>query len=267
VQWVLLVLVVGGAAAIATASGATSDHSAVAAPMSATQLATHAASGAAVDATMAARTTTTTGRRVFLRDCAWCHGGSGQGTQFAPSLIGVGKADADFYLRTGRMPLKTPDQRVQRGPVAYDGTTIRALVAYVGSLGPGEPIPEVGPGDIAHGRSLFLYNCAPCHSSSGTGVIVSGGHVAPELFDTAPTQIAEAVRLGPGQMPEFTRGDLSTKEVNDIVSYVRELGPKQNIGGNGLDQYGPIAEMLFVFLVPIPILLGVIRLLGKKAPK
>jgi ubiquinol-cytochrome c reductase cytochrome c subunit len=206
------------------------------------------------------------GRRVFLRDCAWCHGTTGQGTQDAPSLRKDGEADADFWLRTGRMPLANPDDPPKSGPPAYDSRTIDALVRYVGSIGTGEPLPPLSPGDPASGQSLFEMNCAPCHSSSGTGMILQDGTWAPELFNTGSRQVAEAIRIGPGQMPRFGDKQLDETDVDDLVSYVQQLGPRQVKGGTSLDQLGPIAEGIFLFLVPLPILIIVIRLLGKKAP-
>jgi ubiquinol-cytochrome c reductase cytochrome c subunit len=262
-QVLLLVLVLAAAAAVATLTGSVSPPPA-------------SASGAAVGSGSAGTDSpygkglVAQGKRVFLRDCAWCHGDKGEGTQNAPSIDDKGPGDADFYLRTGRMPLKSPDSPVVPGPPAYSSDTIKAIVAYVGTLGtPGQgtSVPTVEPGDAKEGRSLFLYNCAPCHSSSGTGMIVAGGQFAPELYNTKPTQVAEAIRIGPGPMPEFTSKELTDKEMQDIVSYVGQLGPQQDIGGNGLDEFGPIAEMLVVLLVLVPLMVAVIRLLGKKAPK
>jgi len=207
------------------------------------------------------------GRQVFLRECAWCHGGQGQGTRYGPDLKTAGGQGADFYLRTGRMPLRTPDDEAERGKPAYSDTTIDALVGYVDSLGIGPPVPEVKPGDLQAGRRLFLSNCAACHSSSGTGAIVSGGKQAPSLYQDGPTQVAEAVRIGPGPMPGFTEKELTDEEVDSIVTYVGDLGDRQVKGGASLDQYGPIAEGLFVWLVALPVLVIVIRLLGKKAKR
>jgi len=46
------------------------------------------------------------GRELFLDGCASCHGMDARGIpQTAPDLHGAGAASADFYLRTGRMPL------------------------------------------------------------------------------------------------------------------------------------------------------------------
>jgi len=221
--------------------------------------------GAAPRAAAPMTTTSDEGRQVFLRDCAWCHGDQGEGTQFGPTLQQSGEAAADFYLRTGRMPLKTSDQEAEPGPPAYSDSTIRALVSYVGSLGVGEPMPDLAPGDVAAGRRAFLANCAACHSSSGTGVIVSGGEDAPQLYDTKPEQVAEAVRVGPGPMPPFGKGHLSDAELADIVAYVDQLGPQQVKGGASLDQFGPIAEGAFALAVAVPLLVGVAFLLGKRA--
>jgi ubiquinol-cytochrome c reductase cytochrome c subunit len=222
--------------------------------------------GRAVAVTEPTPTDTATGRQVFLRDCAWCHGTDASGTHNGPDLVGVGAEDADFYLRTGRMPLGSPDQTVRPGPPKYDDATITAIADYIGSLG-GPGIPALGPGDIANGRTLFLENCAACHSASGTGTILTGGQRVPDLWHTAPTQVAEAIRVGPGAMPPFSEHQVSPQELNDIVAYVHQLGSPQDPGGAGLDQYGPIAEgavALFGLLLGLVI---VIRLLGRRAPE
>jgi ubiquinol-cytochrome c reductase cytochrome c subunit len=206
------------------------------------------------------------GHHVYLRDCAWCHGTDGGGSGRAPSLKTDGPADADFWLRTGRMPLASADSKVKPGAPAYDSKTLDALVSYVGSLGTGDPIPKIAPGDKAIGEDLFISNCAPCHSSSGTGMILPDGTWAPTLYSTPREQIAEAIRIGPGQMPRFSKDDIDQEELNGLVSYVDDLGSPQVIGGHPLDQLGPIAEGIFFFLLPLPLLVVVIRLLGKKAP-
>ncbi len=205
------------------------------------------------------------GREVFLRDCAWCHGSDGSGTQNGPSLEDAGALTTDFYLRTGRMPLSDPGARPERGPKAYDDRTIEALDAYVATLGEGPDDVTVEPGDAAAGRSLFLTNCAACHSASGTGMVMTGGSVALELWPTHPQQVGQAIRIGPGAMPPFTEEQLSDEEVDDVVSYVRTLGQPQVEGGAGIQQYGPIIEGLVVWLVGVPVVLLIARLLGKRA--
>ena len=87
------------------------------------------------------------GAALFLQNCASCHGPAGQGAAAGPPLLTAGAAGADFYLRTGRMPLGAPGQVPQRQDPHFDPEEIEALVAYVASLG-------VGPADPAgdHGR-------------------------------------------------------------------------------------------------------------------
>jgi ubiquinol-cytochrome c reductase cytochrome c subunit len=206
------------------------------------------------------------GRRVFLRDCAWCHGDDGAGSELGPSLKEAGPAAAHFWLTTGRMPLYSVNDEPERGPAAYPPRTIDALVAYVGTLGAGPEVPNVAPGDVYRGRSLFLYNCAPCHSSTGTGMVLPEGEPAPELYHSTPTQVAEAIRLGPGPMPPFSDKQLDKEQADAIATYVQRLGPRQDIGGNPLDAIGPIYEGIVAWLVALPLLVLLIRLLGKKAP-
>lgn len=254
-QGLLVLVVCAVAAGITALSGSAAPVRSAAAP-----------AASAAGRLSSAADTDTLGRRVFLRDCAWCHGNSGSGTNNGPSLSSAGEADADFQLRTGRMPLDSPDDQPQPGPPAYGPDTLDALVRYVGSLGTGEPLPTVRPGDVGHGQSLFTANCAPCHSSSGTGMILPDGTWAPQLYNTGSEQIADAIRIGPGEMPRFGDKQLDETDVDDLVTYVQTLGRPQVKGGNPLDQFGPIAEGIFLFFVPLPLLLLVIRLLGKKAP-
>jgi ubiquinol-cytochrome c reductase cytochrome c subunit len=208
------------------------------------------------------------GRRVFLRDCAWCHGIQAQGTSRGPDLRSAGPAYVDFMLKTGRMPLLEPDASTEPQHQKYDAATIAALVQYVGEeLGSGEPLPQLSTGDITSGRTVFLADCAACHSSSGTGTILQDGTRVPQLYDTPSEQIAEAVRVGPGEMPPFSDKTVDDQELSDVVSYVQQLGPQQVKGGHPLDQYGPIAESLLAFLIPLPLLVLIIILLGRRAPR
>ena len=44
------------------------------------------------------------GKKLFLSNCASCHGLNSEGTKAGPSLIGVGAASVDFQVGSGRMP-------------------------------------------------------------------------------------------------------------------------------------------------------------------
>jgi ubiquinol-cytochrome c reductase cytochrome c subunit len=95
------------------------------------------------------------GEHLYGQYCISCHGanaagrlnqtststgggpGRAQGQQngIGPSLQGVGALAADFYLRTGYMPLRRLGLQPRREPLFLSDHQIRALVAYVASFG------------------------------------------------------------------------------------------------------------------------------------
>jgi quinol---cytochrome-c reductase cytochrome c subunit len=190
------------------------------------------------------------GRELFLVQCASCHGLDGSGTDQGPDLRDVGAAAADFQLRTGRMPNTNPTREPESKPSPFSDQEIEDLVAYVASLGPGPPIPNVKspPGDLAEGGNLFRLNCAACHSAAGDGGALTEGRDAPDLHHIGSVQIAEAIRTGPSSMPVFGPDTFTDEQVNSIVKYVRYLRSPDNRGGLSLDVIGPITEGLVAIL-------------------
>ena len=204
------------------------------------------------------------GRRLYLTGCSTCHGPDGHGTDRGPTLVGVGAASADFYLSTGRMPLDEPRDQALRKPPAYTRAEIDHLVAYVASLGPGVEIPKVDPasGDLPTGNELYSNNCAPCHSSAGAGGALGHAVIAPNLQKATSTQIAEAIRVGPGSMPVFGPEALDEHQVASIVRYVRYLQDPRDEGGLGLGHLGPLPEGFVAWLVGLGLMLIAIRWIG-----
>lgn len=201
------------------------------------------------------------GEQLFLTSCISCHGVDGVGTPNGPPLTAAGEANADFMLRTGRMPMASSDVQPPDKPVAYTDTEIRQLVAYVGSLGDGPPIPQLDldAADVTNGGQLFRANCAPCHNASGIGGALSYGRHAPSLQETGLEQVAEAMRVGPGQMPRFGPDVLTDQEVNDIVAYVDYLQNPDDPGGLNLGYTGPVAEGFVALVIGLGALMLVIR--------
>src|SRR2546422_1415087 len=148
--------------------------------------------------TLAPTPTSGPGRYLYLRDCAWCHGAQGQGSTTGPSLIGVGASSADFMLSTGRMPIPRVEVQPRRQASPYSPAQTRALVEFVAAMGPGPAIPSVDParGSPAEGEELYQANCAVCHGAPGAGGALTNGLFAPNLRDSTPVQVAEAIRLG-----------------------------------------------------------------------
>ncbi|MCU1458488.1 MAG: cytochrome c class [Actinomycetia bacterium] len=204
---------------------------------------------------------------MYLRDCAVCHGARAGGTPSGPSLRGVGAASVDYWVSTGRMPLSSPHETPRRHKPKYKPALEHALVQYVARLGGGGPaIPDVvvTPALVPPGGVQYRLNCAACHSWAGTGGALL--HVqAPPLKPATPTQIAEAVRTGPGNMPAFGRAALTPKQLNGVVAYVRYLDHPVDRGGNPLWYLGPFAEGAVIWILGIGVVLLVIRVIGTRS--
>ncbi len=204
------------------------------------------------------------GRTLFVEGCASCHGQDARGTDRAPDLHGVGALSADFYLRTGRMPLAVPGEEPLRTEPLYSEEEIQALVAYVASLG-GPPVPAVDPaaGDLSEGERLFTLFCAGCHGKLAKGGVVTGA-IAPSLDELTPVQVAQAIRIGPFVMPPFDEELIDQRQLDSIVAYVEKTKNPDNRGGWDLGGIGPIPEGMVAFFIGLLALLIVSRLLGER---
>jgi ubiquinol-cytochrome c reductase cytochrome c subunit len=203
------------------------------------------------------------GAALYAASCASCHGVRGEGTPNGPALTNVGAAAVDFMLRTGRMPLSAPNQPARRGRPVFDDPQIQGLVGYVSSFGPGPSIPPVDVSDgtdLAAGRAQYVATCAACHGAGGSGDAVGGGAIAPALLDTAPQQVGEAIRIGPGQMPAFSSDQVSDAELSQIAAYLQFLRtPAASPGGEAVGGVGPVAEGFVGWIVYLGGLLLVTR--------
>jgi ubiquinol-cytochrome c reductase cytochrome c subunit len=207
------------------------------------------------------------GRALYEANCSTCHGLGADGTENGPSLQGVGPASVDFMLRTGRMPLANPADQSVRGEPKFTPAEIDALIAYVASIAPGgEPIPTVdtSAGDLALGAEVFLNNCAGCHGAGASGDSIGGGQIAPSLDPADPTEIGEAVRVGPGLMPRFGPETIDQHELDSLAAYLVWLRDNGDEGGLQLGRVGAVAEGLIAVVVGLGILILVLRLTGAK---
>jgi ubiquinol-cytochrome c reductase cytochrome c subunit len=218
------------------------------------------------------------GYALYGANCASCHGSRGQGmpappnargtggiSGSGPSLRGSGARAADFYLRTGYMPLRSPSVQPSRSRVLFTEHQIRALVAYVASLGDGPPIPTPHPerGSLSDGRRLYTSRCAGCHQIVAEGGYATDARVPP-LESATPTQIAEAVRIGPYVMPHFSERDLSDRQLDSIIRYVQYAKHPDDRGGWSLGHLGPVPEGLVTWWIGAAVLVAFCMLLGRR---
>ncbi len=209
----------------------------------------------------AAVTRPSPGRALFLSEgCAACHGPTAQGTQFAPSLIGIAKKFPGDKLPT---LLHHPTSKMHAGgmpTVALQDTQMQQLVAYLSSLepapslthnvqaNPGAPAastqPSSGP-EIAtqapsapaaapkplnplalRGQQIFQRNrCETCHGVGG----LTGTVAAPPLAGTAsllPAGVLEnllrhhTIRMQMGGMPLT---NMNPPAIEALVAYIRSM--------------------------------------------
>lgn len=210
------------------------------------------------------------GRELFARDCAVCHGPEGEGTERGPAIDASGTALIDYVLTTGRMPISDPDDAIVRGKPAYTPDQVADIVEHTDAFvsGPTVPAPEMLTGDRAHlrrGGEQYRANCAMCHQLAGRGGVLLDDAEAPPLLEATPQQVLEAIRTGPQSMPPYTEDDLSDDDARAIASYVDlELQRPRDPGGWGITHLGPWAEGLVVFFLAIPLLLLTMLWIGKR---
>jgi ubiquinol-cytochrome c reductase cytochrome c subunit len=176
----------------------------------------------------------------------------------------VGALAADFYLRTGYMPLRRLGREPRREPLILGNRQIRALVAYVASFGgPAIPKPKPWLGDLSKGEALFTEHCAGCHQVVAQGGYVTGA-LPPPLAEATPLQVAEAVRIGPYVMPEFSQHAISNRQLDSIVRYVEYTKEPAKPGGWGIGFLGPVPEGLVTWFLAMPLLIGLCLLIGTR---
>lgn len=209
------------------------------------------------------------GERLFQANCATCHGANAEGTDVAPSLIGVGAASVHFQMSTGRMPLTQNMQQAPPKPTEFTEEQIGDIAAWVASLAPGPRIPtaeQVDPelGNPARGSELFRTNCAMCHNAVGAGGALTEGKEAPSLLDRTPTQIYEAMETGPTAMPVFNDANLSPEDKRDIIAYLDQQAGEQAAVFQ-LGSLGPVSEGLWAWIIGIGALIGATIWMGAKS--
>lgn len=171
------------------------------------------------------------GERIFLNNCAQCHGSTGQGGKGYPNLtdgdwLYGGSADAIVASitngRNGVMPAQ--------GPALGGDEGVKNVVAYVRSLSglTSDPLKA------QLGKEKFQQICAACHGPDGKGNQAIG---APNLTDSvwlygsSEPAITETVTKGRG-MSALTEGQsvmpawkdlLGPARINLVAGYVWSL--------------------------------------------
>lgn len=192
------------------------------------------------------------GEKLFIANCATCHGMDSSGSANGPSLVGVGAASVDFQVGTGRMPMAMQGPQAQQKPVQFTEEQTSQLAAYVASLGAGPAVPDTeitdtAGGNAAEGGELFRVNCAMCHNAAGAGGALTQGKFAPSLEGVSEKHIYEAMVTGPQNMPVFNDANISPEDKQSIIAFLKNIEANGSPGGAELGSLGPVSEGLFIW--------------------
>ena len=163
------------------------------------------------------------GQRLFIQNCAQCHGSDAHGTTGFPNL-----ADKDWLYGGSPEAIKKTimDGRIATGMMAWEGALggdqgVKEVAAYVISLSGRSVDPELAKA----GKAQFAI-CAGCHGPEGKGNQMLG---APNLTDNvwlyggSKRAIEESIRNGrAGVMPPW-KDILGEEKVHLISAYVYSL--------------------------------------------
>ena len=172
------------------------------------------------------------GSRLFLQNCAVCHGSNAKGAVGYPNLTDnewLYGGEPEHILttlhkgRVGGMP-------AWRDQIGEDG--VRAASEYVLSLSPKKGSEANSPLDqtmVKQGEAIFTQNCALCHGPEGKGMISAG---APNLTDDIwlyggeRETVRDTLRYGrAGVMPEWET-KLGNERIMLLAAYVYSLSDR-----------------------------------------
>lgn len=171
------------------------------------------------------------GSRLFLQNCAVCHGSNAKGATGYPNLTDndwLYGGDATNLLTTlhkGRIGGMT----AWRDQIGEQG--VRDVAEYVLSISGNQEGYELDKSMVARGETIFKEptNCVLCHGPDAKGMISTG---APNLTDNIwlyggdRETIRETLRYGrAGVMPEWET-KLGNERIMLVVAYVYSLSDK-----------------------------------------
>jgi len=165
------------------------------------------------------------GQRLFLNNCAICHGSDARGAYGFPNLVtgtrlwGGKPEDIKATISGGRRG-QMPAWGVMLGEKKVD--QVAAYTRTLSGIDTG-----YSDRDLEAGKKVFSATCSACHSADGTGNTLLG---APNLTDdnwvygSSQLQVMYTVRNGRnGIMPAFEH-ILGNEKVHLLATYIYSLG-------------------------------------------
>ncbi len=169
------------------------------------------------------------GQRIFLNNCALCHGSDARGAFGFPNL-----ADDDWLWGGTPADIKHTLLEGRRGQMPAWGavigeTGVRNVSAYARSLSGIDT--GFSDADLAKGKKVFETTCSACHGQEGKGNKLLG---APDLtngkwlYGSSQAQVMYTIRNGRnGIMPPW-KDILGEEKVHLVSAYVYSLTHKKD---------------------------------------
>ena len=177
------------------------------------------------------------GRRLFIRDCAHCHGKNGDGNSPVRRTLHPTPLDLSSFDLTDSFILHVLHEGVLGSDMpawhASPEEDLRAVSAYTAQLGRPDPLPEkdrYAPPDALQeaGRRIYLMHCAGCHGESGNGdgKDATRYRPSPPSFRGMRPSYTVATRIIENGVPGTAMASwplLTPPEIQAVTYYIRSL--------------------------------------------
>ena len=213
------------------------------------------------------------GERLFVSNCATCHGMNADGTDNGYSLVGVGAASVEFQVGTGRMPLQMQGPQAQQKPPQFNDEQTSQMAAYVGIAG-----RRTG---CARGCSTWMrtratppavVSCsgstAPCATTPQQPAAHSprGSSRRPLMGSIRGSHYTLAMSTGPQNMPVYNDANIPPEDKRDIIAFLKNDHFQSSPGGFSLGSFGPVSEGLLIWTLGLALLIGSMVWLTSRSP-
>ncbi|PNK61417.1 cytochrome-c oxidase, cbb3-type subunit III [Psychrobacter sp. FDAARGOS_221] len=185
------------------------------------------------------------GERLFLQNCALCHGSTAQGAPGYPNLTdndwlhGGDPENILVTIQNGRHVNLDPTQPLpmpaQRDDIGEQG--VRAAAEYILSISKNQEETEVDSALASEGKAIFDEKCFICHGTDAKGMVETGAPNLTDgiwLFGGDRATIQETIRNGRGGvMPEWET-KLGNERIMLLASYVYSLSNNAVVESNAV---------------------------------
>ena len=179
------------------------------------------------------------GQTTFQKNCAACHGETGQGSDDGPSLnnkqfLSMVDDGTIFSIVGSGVPNTQMPAWSQSHGGPFTDEDIRNLVAFVRAWQPNAPelVATVKPGDPARGLLIFSSTCYACHGIDGKGTVRAPGindYDKLHQFDNA--WYKDTIMKGRAAQGMPTWGTvLSPAQVNDLIALIDQWRSETSAG-------------------------------------